>query len=170
MQDSIDTDFSKEKINYKNLTPADIQILSRLNEIIISVTSKIEQYELGKAAQELYQFSWHELADIYIETAKKQIKNAELKDQTIKILYLILFDLLKLLHPFIPFVTEKIWQEFHPNEKANLLLIQDWPKSIIRGQFPKRGQSPFSDLRKPASIKGKIARKSILTLFLPNLK
>ena len=143
MQDSIDTDFSKEKINYKNLTPADIQILSRLNEIIISVTSKIEQYELGKAAQELYQFSWHELADIYIETAKKQIKNAELKDQTIKILYLILFDLLKLLHPFIPFVTEKIWQEFHPNEKANLLLIQDWPKSISRSQLIAKGTVPF---------------------------
>ena len=115
------------KINYKNLTLADKWILSCFNKLIRETENNIENYELGRAAKDLYEFSWHKFADWYLEISKLQIKKPELKEQTIKVLYYILFGLLKLLHPFVPFVTEKIWLEFS-KEKNNLLIVANWPK------------------------------------------
>ena len=73
-----------------------------------------------------YDFFWHEYADIYIETAKKQLADKNLKASTQNILMTIHMDLLKLLHPFLPFITEEIWSAFN---KKNLLLIESWPSS-----------------------------------------
>ncbi|MCH7758749.1 valine--tRNA ligase [Patescibacteria group bacterium] len=116
----------------KPSTLADQWILSRLNKLIISTTEKIEKYELGEAAKELYEFSWHELADWYLESSKFQTINDQLKNNTDQCLKFILDNLLKLLHPFIPFVTEQIWQSTRTNrldKDSNLLMVASWPKA-----------------------------------------
>ncbi len=113
--------FSAQKqyasLNDKTLTVADKWILSRLHSTIESVTQKIKNYELGEAARELYEFVWHEYADWYIELSKKQEKSLN------KYIFEII---LRLLHPFIPFITEYIWQISYKKECP--LIIGAWPK------------------------------------------
>lgn len=101
----------------KEQTSVDKEILKRLNEIISSVTKKIESYELGEASRELYDFVWHEYADKYIEASKKQEKNVNIY---------IFENILKLLHPFVPFITEHLWQMNYKDK--NPLIISEWPK------------------------------------------
>lgn len=108
----------------KNLTAADKKIINGLKEIKLEICNLIEKYEFGKALHNLYDFFWHEYADVYIETAKNQMADEKLKISTKNILLKIHLDLLKLLHPFLPFITEEIWSAFN---KKNLLLIEDWP-------------------------------------------
>ena len=98
-------------------TPADKQILKRLNEIIKSTTEKIENYQLGEAVRELYDFVWHEYADKYIEASKRQGENVNV---------FVFKTILKLLHPFMPFITEYIWQMNYKDK--NPLIISEWPK------------------------------------------
>jgi valyl-tRNA synthetase len=97
-------------------TEADKWILIRLNTIIKETTKNLEEYKLGEAARQLYKFVWHEYADKYIETSKKQEK--DVNEQVFK-------TILKLLHPFMPFITEYLWQ-INKNKKP--LIISDWPK------------------------------------------
>ena len=103
----------------KRKTKADKWILSRLNTIIKQTTKNLEEYKLGEATRELYKFVWHEYADKYIETSKKQEKNVN--EEVFK-------TILKLLHPFMPFITEHLWQTSYSNAKKPLI-ISDWPKS-----------------------------------------
>lgn len=105
--------------NPKLQTKADKWILSRLNTIIEQTTKNIEEYKIGEAARELYQFVWHEYADKYIETSKKQERNVNKE---------VFKTILKLLHPFMPFITEHLWQMSYSNTKKPLI-ISDWPKS-----------------------------------------
>jgi valyl-tRNA synthetase len=101
----------------KDLTADDKWILKRLNETIKSITDKIENYELGESARELYEFVWHEYADKYIEASKKQEKNVNVY---------VFETILRLLHPFMPFITESIWQMNYKQNDA--LIISQWPK------------------------------------------
>jgi len=102
----------------KPKTSADKEILKKLNEIIKSTAKKIENYQLGEATRELYDFVWHEYADKYIEASKKQKQNVNVY---------VFEQILKLLHPFMPFITEHLWQ-MHYKDK-NPLIISEWPKS-----------------------------------------
>ena len=97
-------------------------IRKELKSTIGKVTSSIEKYKLNKATEEIYEFVWHKFADVYIEKTKKRREEAQ------KTLKHVLKQSLKLLHPFMPFVTEKIWGiSFY--EKENILLINSsWPK------------------------------------------
>jgi len=107
----------------KPITLADKWILSRFNSLIDSVSRKIENYQLGEAAREIYNFTWHEFADWYLEISK--ISNYGRPENTLQVLNYIIKTILKLLHPFIPFVTEVLWQNL--NQKK-LLMIEKWPK------------------------------------------
>jgi valyl-tRNA synthetase len=106
----------QNKIEAKTL--ADRWLLSRFHNLIESVTKKFDSFQFSAAIEELYEFSWHELADWSVEISKIE-KNYEL----LKNCYL---NLLKLLHPFIPFVSETIWQSF---EEKKMLIIENWPKA-----------------------------------------
>ncbi len=101
-------------------TAADQWILSRLNEIVEMTTRNIEQYHFSIAGEKLRDFTWGELADWYLEIAKIEEDKSE-------ILSYILNTILKLWHPFMPFVTEAIWQEM---KKDNLLLVEKWPEQL----------------------------------------
>lgn len=96
----------------------DQAILSKFNKLVQEVTEHLDKYEFSLASIKLYQFTWSEFADSYVEIAKKQGGKED-------ILLYILERLLKLWHPFIPFVTEVIWQQF---TTKTLLMIEPWPE------------------------------------------
>lgn len=112
-------------------TEADRAVLSQLLGATLAVESSIKEFGIHNGAQALYDFIWKEFADIYIETAKTQLENAELKQSTQALLLFCLIAILKLLHPFMPFVTEVLWQELVKAElvEEKLLMVAKWPKS-----------------------------------------
>ncbi len=120
---------SLEKIQESKLTENDRKILDRLKETIKSITDNLETFSFGQAAQTGYDFFWHDFCDKYIEEAKTQIKNSQSETErknTKAVLFHVLLSSLKLLHPFIPFVTEEIYQGL-PFNKKKCLMIEDWP-------------------------------------------
>ncbi|HCS78680.1 TPA: valine--tRNA ligase [Patescibacteria group bacterium] len=104
---------------------ADKKILDSLDHLIISVNSNLDSFRFGQAAHDLYDFVWHDFADIYIEESKKQAD-----DNTKAILLSTLTQSLKLLHPFMPFVTEEIWQTLYEQKLVaeKLLINASWPE------------------------------------------
>lgn len=112
-------------------TQADEKILKVLAETVQNVTKNLDNFMLHEAAQAIYQFVWHELADIYLEKSKEQLKDEKLKDNTEKILLHNLICTLKLLHPFMPFLTEHIWQILKDRKlvTTDWLMVAEWPKS-----------------------------------------
>jgi valyl-tRNA synthetase len=100
-------------------TQHDKKILKKLRETTKLVDKYIENYQFGHATHTLYDFVWHDFADAYIEASKNK------KNETVLLYTLV--ETLKLLHPFIPFITEKIYQTL-PLEKKTMLLVENWPK------------------------------------------
>ncbi|MEA3292939.1 MAG: valine--tRNA ligase [Patescibacteria group bacterium] len=111
----------KTEFKTKNLTKADKKILTSLEITTKSVNKDLENFLFGKAAHTLYDFFWHNFCDVYIEESKKQNK-----ETTEKILLYVLLTSLKLLHPFIPFITEEIYQKL-PLKKEKSIIIENWP-------------------------------------------
>ena len=103
-------------------------ILSKLNAVIRDVTVNMESYELGVAAQKLYDFIWDNFCDWYIELTKARLSGEDqaAKEQAQQVLCYVLTQILKLLHPFMPFITEEIWQAL-PHE-GDFLMLQSWPE------------------------------------------
>jgi len=120
----------KLKITIENskLTSADKKILKALDKTIKSVSKDIEDFQFGRAARTLYNFFWHEFCDKYIEASKSQILNPKTQNQTRKILLYVLVTSLKLLHPFMPFITEEIYQKLPIENKKTVLMIERWPQ------------------------------------------
>ena len=112
----------------EKLAIEDKWILSQYNELIKAVTESLEKYELGLAVQKLYDFIWDVFCDWYIELAKIRLNGEdENAKQTAKaVLVYVMSNTLKLLHPFMPFITEEIWQTLpHDGES---IMISEWPK------------------------------------------
>mgnify|MGYP001480315625 CR=1 FL=1 len=118
------------------LALADRWILTRLAECIEAIDAALEEYKFNEAASTLYAFTWHQFCDWYIELCKDDLYGddtaARLRCQTV--LYTVLEKLLRLLHPFIPFITEEIWQAL-PGERPT--------PSIMRADYPKRDKLPL---------------------------
>ncbi len=111
-------------------TLADKWILSRYTRTIAEVTRNLEQFELGEAARILYDFIWNEFCDWYIELAKARLYNKEdaiARATAQHVLWQVLSNTLKLLHPFMPFITEEIWQAL-PHEGSSII-IASWPEA-----------------------------------------
>ncbi len=105
-------------------------ILKRLKKIEVSVSKNIESYRFGAAAKDLYEFFWHDFCDTYIEKAKVFIRDAKTPAQADNeriVLIYVLANSLKLLHPFIPFITEEIWRIIPVKSKLPLI-VESWPK------------------------------------------
>lgn len=102
-------------------------IVKKMKKVIVSVNKSIDQYRFDQAVQEIYHFFWHDFCDRYLEEAKDSINNEEGKLKTFTSLAYILITSLKLLHPFIPFVTEEIYQKFPLIDKKESLIIENWP-------------------------------------------
>ena len=113
-------------------------ILNKLDELIKTVTQNINDYDLGIALDNIYNFIWNEFCDWYIEIAKSRLysDNLEEKTQVCFVLNEVLKDSLKLLHPFMPFVTSEIYSKLVKlDEKA--LMVSEWPKLINRVNYDK---------------------------------
>ncbi len=105
-------------------TSADKKILSALTKTKKSVARDIESFAFSKALHTLYDFFWHDFCDIYLEISKHQLDDVKLVQNTRTILSSTLLQFLKLLHPFMPFVTEAIYQEL-PGKKKRFLMIEE---------------------------------------------
>ena len=120
------------------LKPADRWILSKVNRLAKDVTENMDKYELGIAVQKVYDFVWDEFCDWYVELAKYRIYHAEADSQSAKCalwtLKTVLGQALKLLHPFMPFITEEIYGALAPEEES--LMISSWPVYREDWEFP----------------------------------
>ena len=110
------------------LTIADKWVLSKLNSLITEVTENMEKYELGVAVQKVYDFMWDTYCDWYIELTKARLYSEDIqqKSTAISVLVYVLEQTLRLLHPFMPFITEEIWQGL-PHE-GEALIVASWPE------------------------------------------
>jgi valyl-tRNA synthetase len=113
-----------------SLNVDDKEIIKKFNAVVKRVNGGLEKLRFSDAAEEIYEFMWHEVADVYIEKIKDR-KNDEAALSTIKHVYL---NCLKLLHPIMPFVTETIWREFMEEAKIGMrpgmLIKAKWPEII----------------------------------------
>jgi valyl-tRNA synthetase len=102
-------------------TPVDNAHVENFKKIKYEITKNLDNYQLHLASEELYQYAWHEYADVVIEEIKKDL-NPENK----KVLRYLFRQILIIAHPFMPFVTEEIWSDFADTSNNNLLMVQDW--------------------------------------------
>ncbi len=127
-----DFDVKNELPNTLNIE--DKWIVSLLNAVILDVTENIEKFELGLAAQKLYDFIWDYFCDWYIELAKIRIQtDAESAQNTRCILVYVMDRILRLLHPFMPFITEEIWQTL-PHD-GDSIMVAEYPKFSTEKQY-----------------------------------
>ena len=120
-----------------NLTAADKWVLSKLNNLIKEVTDNLDKYELGVAIQKVYDFLWDTYCDWYIELTKARLYSDDegQKNTALQVLVYVLDQTLRLLHPFMPFITEEIWQSLPHEEEA--LIVAKWPEFRWDLQFSK---------------------------------
>ena len=112
-----------ENIELKDLKPEDKWILTKYEEIVKSTTKHMEKYEFNLVGAELYNFIWEDFCSSYIEFAKFNLDN----NTTKSVLYTVLDGILKMMHPFMPFVTEEIYQML-PIKNAESIMISEYPK------------------------------------------
>lgn len=110
----------------KDLAIEDKWILSKVNTLAKEVTDNLERFELGIAVAKLYDFIWDVFCDWYIEIAKIRLQSGEGSDTAKAVLVYVLTDILKLLHPFMPFITEEIYQAI-PHDTESIM-ISKWPE------------------------------------------
>ena len=120
-----------------NLCYEDKWILSKLNKLVKEVTNNLENFELGIATQKVYDFIWNEFCDWYIEMVKSRLydENCTTKFAAQYTLNKVLKDSLKLLHPVMPFVTEKIYMQLYHNDES--IMISKWPEYAESLSFEK---------------------------------
>ncbi|MDW5299973.1 MAG: valine--tRNA ligase [Sedimentibacter sp.] len=132
---NIDGDLIDEETAASNYKTEDKWIISRMNKATKEITDNLDKFELGMAAQRVYDFIWNEYCDWYIEIVKPRLYGEEGTDKNTArfVLIKVLKDMLKLLHPFMPFITEEIWS-FLP-ETSSRLIKADWPKYTEEENF-----------------------------------
>jgi len=128
------------------LTTADKWILTKLNDVVKAVTINLNKYEIGMAAATLYDFTWNEFCDWYIEISKTMLYSDDKKqhEHAIAMLIYVLTNILKLLHPFIPFITEEIYSKYAP--KGSILMVQEWP-TFNKHQINRKEERNIENLK-----------------------
>ena len=123
-----------------NLCYEDKWILSKLNTLVQEVSNNIEKYDLGVASQKIYDFIWNEFCDWYIEIVKLRLYDKENKTRKSAqyVLNKVLCDALKLLHPIMPFITEKIYTRLYNEDES--IMISNWPKYEEKYNFKDEEQ------------------------------
>lgn len=121
-----DRDIVEAKLD--DLTPADKWILSKANTLAADVTANLDKYELGIAVSKLHDFIWEEFCDWYIEMVKPRLYNDDdtTKEAALWTLKTVLIQSMKLLHPFMPFISEEIFQTINDTEDS--IMVSSWPE------------------------------------------
>ncbi len=136
----------------KYLELSDKWILSKLNQLNTKVSNLLLEYKLGESAKLLYEFAWNDFCDWYVEFAKQKFNNKESDNRKIseKILIKVLTDVLVMMHPFMPHITEELWHKLQIKPEQILLSLQKWPvleKKYINSQIDKSFQELFEIIR-----------------------
>ncbi len=118
-----------------SLTAEDKWVLSKFNSLVAETTANIEKYELGLALQKIYDFTWDVYCDWYIELTKPRLNaGGQAGEGAQRVLMYVLGGILRLLHPFMPFITEEIWQ--HLPSRSSMLITSEWPQYEDALSFP----------------------------------
>jgi valyl-tRNA synthetase len=120
----------RDQLSAEQLTAQDKTILDLLRKTTSAVNGHLAHFRFDRASEALYNFFWHDFCDVYIEAAKEQIygaKGTKKAQRTQQILLYVLLNSLKLLHPFMPFITEEIYQNLPLKDKKKFLMIEQWP-------------------------------------------
>ena len=120
-------------IDFSALTIADKWILNELNNTAKEFNENMKNYRIGENAHILYDFFWNKYCDWYVEIAKIQLQDADLKLNTQRVLRYVLDMALRLLHPIMPHITEKVWQLIPQNKKFKAIMLADFP--VYDGKF-----------------------------------
>ncbi len=136
---NLNNEFSLRELKVDELEQFDRWILHRLNGAIRAVQKFLEEYRFNDAAQEIYEFWWHEFCDWYLEMVKNRLygeSSSASADTARQVLFYVLKNAVKLLHPFMPFISEEIWERVKkPDEKR--LVLESWPAADDRFAFEK---------------------------------
>ena len=140
------------------LAPEDKWILTKLDSLIADVTENIDKFELGIALAKIYDFIWDEYCDWYIEMCKPRLQG-DGKETAGRVLSYVLSRALELMHPFMPFITEEIWQ--HLPHDGETIMKADWPTS---GKFSWKDEEESMELIKEAikSVRNARAEKNVV--------
>jgi len=150
-------DFEAVEVNEDELSLADRWILSRLTLKTAEITGLLEGYELGEAARGMYEFIWDEFCDWYIELAKPRLfRPASGREKAVvqNVLQAVLMDILKLLHPFMPFITEEIYQNLPGH--AETIMLESWPlaqESRVKPEAMEQMQAIMETIRSVRNIR-----------------
>ena len=125
----------------KKLYTSDKWILNRFNNVTAAVTENLEKFELGMAVSKLYDFIWDDFCDWYIELAKIRMNGADVEsaESARRVLVWTMSNTLKLLHPFMPYITEEIWQTLPHDGEA--LIVAKWPEYDEALSFPQEAKN-----------------------------
>ena len=158
---NLDEDATNELPATDKLTIADKWVLSKLNNLIAEVTENLEKYELGVAVQKVYDFLWDSYCDWYIELTKARLysEDANQKQTALQVLVYVLDQTLRLLHPFMPFITEEIWQSL-PHE-GDALIVAQWPVFSEKLQFKTEEDQMESVMEAIRAIRNRRAEMNV---------
>ena len=165
-----DVDFSE--INTELFSLADRWILSRVNTVSREVTENLEKFELGIGLQKIYEFIWEEFCDWYIELVKPRLFNREAsgRQEAMFVLNEVLKVSMKLLHPFMPFITEEIYRHLRTDDES--VMISEWPVYRLEWDDPdseKKMSSVMEAVRSIRNIRAEMkvpAARKIKVLFI----
>ncbi len=129
-----------EKIDFSKLTIVDKWILNELNNTAKEVNDNIKNYRIGETAHIMYDFFWNKYCDWYVEIAKIQLQDEELKLNTQRVLRYVLDMSLRLLHPIMPHITEKVWQLIPQKTQFKAIMLSDYPVYSDKLSFPKEAE------------------------------
>ncbi len=127
-------------IDFDNLTIADKWILDKLNKVAKEVNENIESFRIGEVAHALYDFFWNSYCDWYVEIAKIQLQDNKLKANTQRVLRYVLDMSLRMLHPIMPHITERVWQLIPKQTETKALIVAEFPAFKQDLEFPKEAQ------------------------------
>jgi len=131
-----------KEIDFDKLTIADKWILDKLNSTAKEINQNIKEYRIGETAHTLYDFFWNSYCDWYVEIAKIQLQDESIKLNTQRVLRYVLDMSLRLLHPIMPHITERVWQLLPhlDSEKASAIIVADYPVYMDSLAFPKEAE------------------------------
>ncbi len=129
-----------KEIDFANLTIADKWILDKLNKTAKEVNENIKDFRIGEVAHVLYDFFWNSYCDWYVEIAKIQLQDVELKANTQRVLRYVLDMALRMLHPIMPHITERVWQLVPKETETKAIIVADFPVFEDKFDFPKEAQ------------------------------
>ncbi len=124
--------YSLNESDETSLELCDKWILSKLNQVNTKVATLLKEYKLGESAKLLYEFTWNDFCDWYVEFAKQRFNNKDNKNRKIseKVLIKVLNDILVMIHPFMPHITEELWHVLQLKPDKVLLSLQKWPTQV----------------------------------------